>query len=42
MATERKYEGAELALFAHAVNWKAYWASKITPFVNGCVLEVGA
>jgi SAM-dependent methyltransferase len=42
MATERKYEGAELALFAHAVNWKAYWASKITPFVKGRVLEVGA
>lgn len=42
MVTERKYEGAELALFAHAVNWKAYWASKITPFVKGSVLEVGA
>lgn len=42
MITERKYEGAELALFAHAVNWKAYWASKITPFVKGRVLEVGA
>jgi SAM-dependent methyltransferase len=42
MVTERKYEGAELALFAHAVNWKAYWASKIAPFVKGRVLEVGA
>jgi SAM-dependent methyltransferase len=42
MATERKYEGTELALFAHAINWKAYWARKISPFVKGRVLEVGA
>src|SRR4051812_9450709 len=42
MATERVYEGSELALFAHAANWKAYWASKLLPFVKGRVLEVGA
>lgn len=42
MATERKYEGTELELFQNAVNWKAYWAGKIRPFVTGAVLEVGA
>jgi SAM-dependent methyltransferase len=42
MATERTYEGSELALFVHAVNWKAYWAGKILPFVKGRALEVGA
>jgi SAM-dependent methyltransferase len=42
MATERNYEGAELALFGKAVHWKAYWGRKILPFVKGRVLEVGA
>jgi SAM-dependent methyltransferase len=42
MATERAYQGGELALFSTATNWKAYWAGKLAPFVNGQALEVGA
>lgn len=37
-----EYEGAELDLFAHARNWKAYWISRIQAHVGGDVLEVGA
>jgi len=36
------YAGAELPLFALAVNWKAYWRLEIAPFIQGAVLEVGA
>jgi ubiquinone/menaquinone biosynthesis C-methylase UbiE len=36
------YEGEELAIFAHAHNWKQYWISQLAPFVKGDVLEVGA
>ena len=36
------YVGGELELFAGAVNWKAYVASVLRPFVRGRVLEVGA
>ena len=36
------YEGDELAIFAHAHNWKHYWAGRLAPFVKGEVLEVGA
>jgi SAM-dependent methyltransferase len=36
------YEGEELALFAHAHNWKQYWLRHLAPFVKGDVLEVGA
>jgi hypothetical protein len=36
------YKGDELALFAHAHNWKDYWISQLAPFVKGDVLEVGA
>jgi 2-polyprenyl-3-methyl-5-hydroxy-6-metoxy-1,4-benzoquinol methylase len=39
---EFEYSGTELALFAHAVNWKAYWKKRIAPFLRGDVLEVGA
>lgn len=42
MTSERAYEGTELELFEAAVNWKAYWANKVAPFVHGSVLEVGA
>lgn len=37
-----QYVGSELELFAHVVNWKSYWASKIRPLLKGDVLEVGA
>lgn len=42
MTSERAYEGTELELFEAAVNWKAYWANKVAPFVHGTALEVGA
>ena len=37
-----KHVGQELHLFAHATRWKAYWTSRILPWVKGDVLEVGA
>jgi 2-polyprenyl-3-methyl-5-hydroxy-6-metoxy-1,4-benzoquinol methylase len=37
-----RYEGDELALFAHAHNWKQYWLGHLAPFIRGDVLEVGA
>lgn len=40
--TERHYSGSELDLFSRALNWKRYWSSKVTPFVRGEVLDVGA
>ncbi len=40
--SDYRYEGDELAIFAHAHNWKQYWLSHLTPFVKGDVLEVGA
>jgi SAM-dependent methyltransferase len=36
------YVGAELDLFAHAVNWKLYWSSLIKDYLKGDILEVGA
>jgi SAM-dependent methyltransferase len=36
------YAGGELELFAHATNWKRYWASCVKPHIRGDVLEVGA
>ena len=36
------YQGSELDVFKHAVNWKRYYASQITPYISGDVLEVGA
>lgn len=32
----------ELALFEHAVNWKAYWSATVRPHLGKRVLEVGA
>jgi hypothetical protein len=40
--TDYRYTGDELAIFAHAHNWKDYWSSQLAPFVKGDVLEVGA
>lgn len=40
--SEFKYVGSELDLFAAAHNWKSYWSSRIRPFINGDILEVGA
>jgi hypothetical protein len=37
-----EYEGSELQLFTNAVQWKAYWASRVRSFVHGRVMEVGA
>jgi len=36
------YAGGELALFEHAVHWKAYFAKKLGRHITGKVLEVGA
>lgn len=36
------YVGDELTVFKDAVNWKAYFASKLRPYLQGDVLEVGA
>ena len=39
---DRSYGGSELELFAQAVNWKRYYASRISACLRGDVLEVGA
>jgi SAM-dependent methyltransferase len=36
------YIGSELDLFAAATNWKAYWSQRISSYLLGDVLEVGA
>ena len=40
--SEFRYVGSELELFSAAHNWKAYWSSRVRPFVGGDTLEVGA
>ncbi len=40
--TNMQYIGTELGVFANAVNWKAYFRSRIATYVRGDVLEVGA
>ncbi len=40
--TELDYIGDELAIFALAKNWKAYFASALAPFIRGEVAEPGA
>lgn len=40
--SELAYQGTELGLFAHAKNWKAYYAALLRPWIKGRVLEVGA
>jgi hypothetical protein len=37
-----QYPGDELSLFAEAINWKRYWSTRVSPYVRGEVLEVGA
>ena len=37
-----RYEGDELELFRDAVNWKRYFARRISAFIGSTVLEVGA
>lgn len=39
---EGKYIGEELEIFAHAKNWKHYYASLFKPYFGKRVLEVGA
>ncbi len=36
------YIGQELEIFAHALRWKAYYASLIKPYIGQCVVEAGA
>lgn len=40
--TTLDYQGAELTLFAHAVNWKRYFSRQIRPYLGDSVIEVGA
>jgi SAM-dependent methyltransferase len=40
--SEQTYVGTELELFAKAVQWKRYYASRISEYIRGDVLEVGA
>jgi SAM-dependent methyltransferase len=40
--TEFAYVGSELELFAKATNWKAYFGSRLRPYLGEDVLEVGA
>jgi hypothetical protein len=42
MGDAHRYSGTELEMFRDAVNWKAYVASVIGPYLHGHVLEVGA
>lgn len=42
MSTNYKYPGEELQLFEAATNWKNYFSSHISVFLEGRVLEVGA
>lgn len=37
-----KYVGSEIELFADAVGWKRYVRDRISPYIRGRVLEVGA
>ena len=39
---EAQYVGSELELFAEARNWKAYWASRLQPWLGRRILDVGA
>jgi hypothetical protein len=40
--TDFSYAPGELELFKEAVNWKAYFASQLRPFIKRRVIEVGA
>lgn len=40
--TDFQYVGEELDLFSDALNWKAYFADLLQPYIRGRVLEVGA
>ena len=37
-----QYQGSELELFADAVQWKSYVRDRLSPFIKGRALEVGA
>jgi SAM-dependent methyltransferase len=37
-----EYVGEELNLFADALRWKGYWSRRLSPWVRGRVLDVGA
>lgn len=38
----KEYIGNELELFKYAINWKQYYKNKISKYLKGDVLEVGA
>lgn len=37
-----KYQGSELEIFEHAINWKKYWAKRIAPHLGSKILDIGA
>jgi SAM-dependent methyltransferase len=41
-STQIDYIGEELQLFESALNWKAYFAHRLKPYIRGDVAEVGA
>jgi len=42
MSNDFVYQGSELAVFAKAKHWKAYWGQKVRPYLGRRVLDVGA
>src|SRR3954469_12749870 len=42
MTSDYDYPGNELDQAAKATNWKAYFRSRLAPYITGRVLEVGA
>ena len=40
--TDYSYSGTELDQAQHATNWKAYFRSRLEPYLHGRILEVGA
>jgi hypothetical protein len=42
MPVDQTYIGQELTIFAHATNWKRYYASLLKPYLGRRVVEVGA
>ena len=41
-AEPHSYVGSELAIFEHAIRWKAYLGDLLAPYLRGEVLEIGA
>jgi SAM-dependent methyltransferase len=42
MTQSNEYIGNELELFKNALNWKKYFSNKISKYIQGDILEIGA